>query len=322
MLVQIDPTARNHRIGSNNSDMQITRRDLLAAAGSVGVLAMVSRFVRAEAPATTQSAFSTQRYKVAACDWMMLKRQKLGAFQLAKDCGLDGVEVDMGPLSKNPTFQSELGKPEVRQQFLDKSRELGIEISSIAMSGFYAQSFTDRDVIKPAQDCIDTMQLMNVSVAFLPLGVQADLVKHPELRPKIVEVLKQVGGLAEKAGVTVGIESALDAAGDVKLLEDIGSPAIRIYFNFSNALQNGRDLYGELKILGKDRICQIHCTDQDGAWLQNDPKIDMKRAKQTLDDMGWSGWLVLERSRDAKKSRDVRYNFGANAKYVKSIFQT
>jgi len=286
-----------------------------AAAALAGLL---PKQTGAEPAATSQAS---HRYKVSACDWMMLKRQKLGAFQLAKDCGLDGVEVDMGSLSKNPTFQSELSKPEVRQQFLDKSRELGIEISSLAMSGFYAQSFTDRDVIKPVQDCIDTMKQMNVKIAFLPLGVQADLVKKPELRPKIVEILKQCGRMAEQAGVVIGIESAYAAADDVKLLDDIGSPSIRIYFNFSNALQNNRDLYSELKTLGKDRICQIHCTDQDGVWLENDPKIDMKRAKQTLDEMGWSGWLVLERSRDARKSRDVKYNFGANAKYVKSIFQ-
>src|SRR6185369_322725 len=192
------------------------------------------KWLRADSP-TTES--SNQRYKVAACDWMMLKRQKLGAFQLAKDCGLDGLEVDMGSLSKNPTFQNELVKPEVRQQFLDKSKELGIEISSIAMSGFYAQSFTERDVEKPIADCIETMKLMGVMIAFLPLGVQADLVKNPELRPAIVERLKKIAPGAEQAGVVIGIETALDAAGDMKLLDDIGSPAVKIYFNFSNALQ-------------------------------------------------------------------------------------
>ena len=105
------------------------------------------------------------------------------------------------------------------------------------------------------------------------------------------------------------------------MLGEVGSPAIKIYYNFASAIQNNRDLVGELRTLGKDRICQIHCTDQDGVWLQNDPKIDMPAVKRTLDDMGWSGWLVIERSRDAKKSSDVKWNFGANAKYLKSVFQ-
>jgi len=293
-----------------------------AAGAALGMLTINLPLNAEERPGATAPAFSQQRYKIAACDWMMLKRQKLGAFQLAKDCGYDGLEVDMGGLGTRPTFDSQLGDAQARQQFMDKSRELGIEISSIAMSGFYAQSFPKRDVEKPLQDCIDTMKAMNVKVAFLPLGVQGDLTKYPELRPVIVQRLKQIGEKAQKAGVIIGVETALDAEGDKKLLDEIGSEGIRIYFNFSNALQNGRDLYKELKILGKDRICQVHCTDQDGQWLQNDPKIDVPKAKATLDEMGWSGWLVVERSRDAKKSRDVKYNFSANAKYLKSVFQT
>jgi L-ribulose-5-phosphate 3-epimerase len=33
------------------------------------------------------------------------------------------------------------------------------------------------------------------------------------------------------------------------------------------------------------------------------------------------GWLVIERSRDAKEPHNVKKNFGANTKYLKSIFQ-
>jgi hypothetical protein len=47
----------------------------------------------------------------------------------------------------------------------------------------------------------------------------------------------------------------------------------------------------------------------------------MKKVKQTLDKMKWKGWLVVERSRDAKQATNVKYNFSANTAYVKSIFQ-
>lgn len=262
------------------------------------------------------------KYRIAVCDWMILKRQKLGAFQLTKDIGADGVEVDMGGLGNRPTFDSKLTDPVVRQQFLDTSKSLNIAISSMAMSGFYAQSFAERpEVEKMVQDCIDTMVQMNIKVAFLPLGVQVDLVKRPELRPVVVERLKKVGANAEKAGVIIGIETALPAAEEAKLLDEIGSPAVKSYFNFSNALQAGRDLNQELKTLGAKRICQIHCTDTDGVWLQNNPRINMKEVKKTLDRMHWGGWLVIERSRDANDPRNVKKNFSANAAYMKSVFQ-
>lgn len=262
------------------------------------------------------------RYRVGVCDWMILKRQKLGAFQLAKTIGADGVEVDMGGLGNRPTFDSKLGDPVVRKQFLDQAQELGLGICSIAMSGFYAQSFAERPgVDRMVQDCLDTAKAMKVKVVFLPLGVTGDLIKHPELRPAIVARLKAAGKQAEAAGVVIGVETSLDAKAEAALLDEIGSPAVKRYFNFSNAWQNHRDVCAELKILGKERIVQIHASNKDGVWLQNDPQVDLQKIKATLDEMGWSGWLVIERSRDATRARDVKFNYGANAAYLKKMFQ-
>jgi len=289
---------------------------------------LTSAATAAELPTNAASAvaavapLSQQRYKIAVVDLMILKRQKLGAFQLAKDIGADGVEVDMGGLGERETFDNQLTNAATRQQFLDKARELGLEVPSLAMTGFFAQSFVERPTVpRMIQDCVDTMKTMSVRIAFLPLGVKGDLTKNPELRPAIVERLKLTGKTAAAAGVVIGVETSLSAADDVKLLNDVGSPAIKIYFNFANTVKNGRDIPTELRTLGKDRICQIHCTNEDGVWLENDPKIDLPKVKQTLDEMGWTGWLVIERSRDAKDPRNVKKNFGANTGYLKSVFQ-
>jgi L-ribulose-5-phosphate 3-epimerase len=274
--------------------------------------------------AVSVSGFSAEvpRYRIGVCDWMILKRQKLNAFPLARELGADGVEVDMGSLGDRPTFDNQLVKPEVRAEFLAKARELGLGISSISMSGFYAQSFATRETaVQMVQDSIDTAKAMGVKVLFLPLGITCDLVKFPELRPVIVERLRAVGKRAEAAGVIIGLETALDAKGDVALLEEIGSPAVKIYFNWANALQNGRDVSAELRILGTDRIVQIHASNKDGHWLQNDPQVDLAKIKATLDDLGWSGWLVIERSRDAARPTDVKHNFTANAAHLKKVFQ-
>lgn len=272
--------------------------------------------------ADSSSTNSSQpRYKVAVADLMILKRQKLGAFQLTKDIGADGVEVDMGGLGERETWDNQLTNSTTRQEFLDKAKELGLEISSLAMTGFFAQSFAERPTVpRMIQDCVNTMTQMNVKVAFLPLGVKGDLVKNPELRPAIVERLKMAGEIAARAGVVIGVETSLSAAEEVKLLNEVGSPAIKIYFNFANAVKNGRDIPAELRTLGKERICQIHATNEDGVWLQNDPKINLTKIKQTLDEMGWRGWLVIERSRDAKDARNVKKNFSANTAYLKSVF--
>ncbi|MFT3869719.1 MAG: sugar phosphate isomerase/epimerase family protein [Nibricoccus sp.] len=253
---------------------------------------------------------------------MLLKRQKLGALPLARELGLEGVEVDMGGLGDRPTFDSKLNDPAIRQQYFEKLAELDLEISSLAMTGFFAQSFPEREGYeRTIQDCIDAMVALKVKTAFLPLGIKGDLQQRPEMRPAVIARLKKIAKPAEEVGVIIGVETSLSAAEEVKLFDEIGSPSIRSYFNFANAIKNGRDICTELRTLGRERVCQIHCTNEDGVWLEKDPKVDLPKIKNTLDELGWSGWLVMERSRDAADPRNVKRNFGANAAYLKSVFQ-
>jgi len=271
--------------------------------------------------ATAQSS-KKQQYKVAVCDWMILKRQKLGAFGLAAEIKADGIELDMGGLGNRPTFDSKLGDPVERQKFLDKSKELHVGISSIAMSGFYAQSFAKRETIEPMiNDCVKAMKDMKVKMAFLPLGTESDLIKNPELRPVIVERLKWAGKQVGKIGGVIAIETSLSATDEKKLLEEIDSKYIKSSFNFANAADNSRDIVSELKTLGKKHLGQIHASNTDKVWLENDTMINMPEIKKTLDEMKWSGWLIVERSRDVTQVHNVKVNYGANVAYLKKIFQ-
>ena len=261
-------------------------------------------------------------FKISVCDWMILKRQKIGEFELAHELGADGVEMDMGSLGKRDSFDNKLRTKDFRELFLQKAKENNVAISSIAMSGFYGQSFAEnKNYIALVGDCLNTMQAMGVKTAFLPLGVNCDLNKNPQMRPLIIERLKVAGKMAEDAGVVIGIETSLDAKGEVQLLKEIDSKGIKIYYNFQNPLALGRDLYKELRILGKDRICQIHCTNTDGVTLPNDKKLDMNKVKEVLHEMGWCGWLVVERSRDTNDVHNVKKNYGTNIEYLKRIFQ-
>jgi sugar phosphate isomerase/epimerase len=286
------------------------------------VLVLIIAFVGTFNSEVSAQSSKKQRYKVAVCDWMILKRQKLGAFGLAAEIKADGIELDMGGLGNRPTFDSKLGDPVERQKFLDKSKETGVGISSIAMSGFYAQSFAKRETVtQMVDDCVMTMKNMKVKVAYLPLGTQCDLTKNPELRPIVIERLKWAGKQVGKIGGVIAIETSLNATDEKKLLEDIDSKYIKSSFNFANAVDNGRDISSELKILGKKHLAQIHASTTDSVWLENDKNVDMPKIKKTLDEMKWSGWLIVERSRDVKQVHDVKANYGANVAYLKKIFQ-
>lgn len=265
----------------------------------------------------------SHRYKVAACDWMMLKRQKLGEFKLSHEIGADGVEMDMGGLGKRDTFDNKLHQVYFQELFKKMAAEYQIEVPSIAMSGFYGQSFLKhRNYRVLIDDCIKTMQVMGAKIAYLPLGgCGNDWKTDDEQRRRLVSRLHVAGEMAHSEGLVIGIRTGLSAKEDIKLLEQINSEGIQIYFSVQEALDNKRDLYKELKTLGRKRICQIHISETDGVTLPHSKNIDMHRVKEQLDKMGWSGWLVVERSRDAGDVRNVKKNFGMNMRYLKEVFQ-
>lgn len=265
----------------------------------------------------------SHRYKVAVCDWMMLKRQKLGEFKLSHEIGADGVEMDMGGLGKRDTFDNKLHQVYFQELFKKTAAEYQIEVPSIAMSGFYGQSFLKhRNYRVLIDDCIKTMQVMGAKIAYLPLGgCGNDWKTDDEQRRRLVSRLHVAGEMAHSEGLVIGIRTGLSAKEDIKLLEQINSEGIQIYFSVQEALDNKRDLYKELKTLGRKRICQIHISETDGVTLPHSKNIDMHRVKEQLDKMGWSGWLVVERSRDAGDVRNVKKNFGMNIRYLKEVFQ-
>ena len=264
-----------------------------------------------------------QQYRVAACDWMMLKRQKLGEFQLAKDINADGVEVDMGPLGKRVLFDNKLREPAFQQLFRRTADSLGVAVPSIAMSGFFAQSFLERENSKDLiVDCLNTMDVMGAQVAFLPLGGSGnDWKQSGEARQEMVRRLHEVGEMAFARDKVIAIRTQQDARADLVLLKEVNSKGIKIYYNLQDAVDQGLCPCKELKTLGAENIAQIHASLTDSVTLDKDPRIDLHKVKKTLDKMKWSGWLVVERSRNAQDIRNVRGNFGTNVAYLKEIFQ-
>lgn len=263
-----------------------------------------------------------QQYRVAACDWMMLKRQKLGEFQLAKDINADGVEVDMGPLGKRVLFDNKLREPAFQQLFRRTADSLGVAVPSIAMSGFFAQSFLERENYKDLiVDCLNTMDVMGARVAFLPLGGSGNEWKQPgEAHQEMVRRLHEVGEMALARDKVIAIRTQQDARADLALLKEVNSKGIKIYYNLQDAVDQGLCPCKELKTLGTENIAQIHASLTDSVTLDKDPRIDLHKVKKTLDKMKWSGWLVVERSRNAQDVRNVRGNFGTNVAYLKEIF--
>lgn len=270
-----------------------------------------------------ESVLAQQRYQIGVCDWMVLKRQKLGEFKLAKELGCDGIEMDMGGLGVRNSFDNKMRDPKMVKLFNHTADSFGIKVGAVAMSGFYGQSFAKKESWRwLIQDCLNTMDAMEANVAFLPLGgCGNNWTDSLPLRQQIVWRLHEIGEMAKARGKVIGIDTPLDAEGNIKLLDEINSEGIKIFYKFQTAIENKRNIAKEIGKLGKDRICAIHASNTDGVWLRNDKAVNMKKIKKALDKAGWSGWLFVERSRDVNQVRNVKKNYGENVKYLKEIMQ-
>jgi sugar phosphate isomerase/epimerase len=82
--------------------------------------------------------------------------------------------------------------------------------------------------------------------------------------------------------------------------------------------RQGYDIYSEIRRLGRQRICEIHC--KEIGFLLGKGKIDFPRVKAALDDIGWQGWLVIESATPRGMAAPEAYR--ANQKYLRSVFPT
>ncbi len=76
------------------------------------------------------AASDTRRFKIGACDWSIGKMGDPGAFEVAKQIGLDGVQVSLGTVKDD----LHLRKPEVQRQYKDAARKTGLEVASLAIA--------------------------------------------------------------------------------------------------------------------------------------------------------------------------------------------
>ena len=216
-------------------------------------------------------------------------------------------------------IEYDLRKPDVRQLYQEKCEALDLEIASLGMGELNSKPYaSDRDAEQWVSDCVDVMAKMGQRIALVAFFSKGDIKDKPEEQAEVIRRLKQVAPKAEKAGVILGIESWLNADEHLRILDAVGSPAVQVYYDVANMETNGYDIYKEIRQLGRDRICQIHA--KENGFLLGKGKVDFPKVKRALDDIQWSGWLVIEAATEQGKSLEACYSL--NQQYLRSVFPT
>lgn len=284
---------------------RISRREAMGVATGAALACWPRRSAR--------GAAAKRAPRIGACDWSIGRAGQPSALPLAREIGLDGVQVSFG----KPGGEHDLRQEKVRQQYLAASRKHGVAIASLAMGVLNQVPFaSDPKTEAWVEQCIDVMPALEVHVVLLAFFGEGDIRGKPALQAEVARRLKRIAPRAEKADVVLGIESWLNADEHLRILDRVGSPAVQVYYDVANMHQQGYDIYREIRQLGGQRICEIHCK-ENGSLLGQGP-IDFHKVKDSLDDIGYDGWLIIESS--IGKGMGIVDSYKRNQQYLRTIF--
>lgn len=259
--------------------------------------------------------------RVGMTDWNLGQRGDITKIALAREIGLDGIQVSVTyPTDgKTPTLRDAKTQEAFKRAALDN----GIQICSLAIGNpgkARLPMHTNPAFSILLTEAVEIAHNLGTNDILLPIlgDSHIDMTNQAQVDTFVV-MMKEVARYAEKYGVVVGLEDWISAEDNIRILDAIGSDYIAVYYDPHNIVGRGatKDIYAEPKMLGK-RIHQVHVKNANMLLSQPGGRIDWPRMGQELHDIGYRGWYVLETSSPTK---DLVADTRANIDYVKKTFK-
>lgn len=248
-------------------------------------------------------------FKIGACEWSLRKADP-SCFEIAKEIGLDGVQVDIGRV----TNQLWLRRPEVQRAYREAAKKQTLEIASLAMAelNHIGLKSEPRAAIW-LLDAISVAKALGVRVILVAQFYQGDLKQDRIGVDRTVDLLKELAPRAEQANVILGLENYLSAEENLAILDRVGSPAVQVYYDVGNSTDKGYDIYSEIRML-KGKICEFHA--KDGPHMLGQGRIDFAKVRAAMDEIGYRGWIQIE----AAAPKDLKTDYRSHLAFLRKHF--
>ncbi|WP_229738883.1 sugar phosphate isomerase/epimerase family protein [Parapedobacter pyrenivorans] len=256
---------------------------------------------------------SKRGYRIGACDWSIGKQSDTTALVLGKTLGLDGVQVSLGTVANDMHLRNKT----VQDTYLRMASTYGIQVSSLAIGELNNVPYkSEPETEEWVSDSIDVAKAMGCRVVLLAFFGKGDIKGDKAGIAEVVSRLKKIAPKAEKEDIILGIESWLSADELLAIIDEVGSKHVQVYYDVANASDMGYDIYQEMRRLGKEYICEVHA--KENGMLLGQGKIDFVKVQNTLDEIGYDGWIVLEGG--VPDGMDLTEAYIANTHYIRSVF--
>jgi L-ribulose-5-phosphate 3-epimerase len=267
--------------------------------------------IAAAAAAVAAPARAGVQVRLGICDWTIGKTGDPAALALAGSLGLEGVQASLVPKGDSLA----LVDPALRRAYLEAAQRTGVAIASFAIGDLNGVPLkNDPRAEKWLAEAIDIAAAMKVKIILVPFFGNGDLKGDAAGVDAVIAALKRLAPKAEAKGITLAIENTLTAGDNIKILEKVGSPAVRVYYDVANSHDAGYPILDEIRAL-QGRVVEIHAKDTKD--LYGKGSIDFPAVRKAMDDIGFSGWLVME---GTKMPLGVEASVRYDADYLRMIF--
>ena len=247
----------------------------------------------------------------------VLKQPTEEVFNAAARLGFDGLEFDLGRDYKSDILWTAEG----RKRLLEMAKQTGVEVSSVCLGALWGQTFAadEPDARDRAKEIVTEAARFTPELG--PKVILVPIVGVENQTPSVgverwIEGLRQVAPVAEQTGAVLALENvgrspARSAPEMLNIIDAVGSPAVKAYYDVGNGTSFGFDANEELRLL-KDHIAQVHIKGAKSAQLWENT-LDMDKVAGTLKEIGYDGYLVFETS----ATEDPLEGAGRNLKLLK-----
>jgi len=165
-------------------------------------------------------------------------------FASAARLGLHSIEwiFEAARFEDNPLW-TEAGREEIRELVAQS----GVRVQSVCADYFMVHRLAGESSLSLSQnrdvlaDLIVAAHAIGADRILIPL-LETSAVDTPELKREVVVSLRSVVEVAERYGVTLGLEMEIPGTEYAEVVRSVGSSRVRVYYDTGNSTAQGADI--------------------------------------------------------------------------------
>lgn len=239
------------------------------------------------------------RYKFACTQWGM-PGEGYYAVRVAKEAGLDGVQLDFGTYE----YGYPMAQKYVQDMYLEDAAKYGIEFPSLVLNDLGCHGFVNGRNSEDGKIAYEMMELgikvaadMKIGTVMIPCFFN-NFITEEKHYDNAVEALQFCCDLASGHGITIANETVLSPENHRKIVDRVKRPNLGIFFDsmnysFFSKLDQMNVLTNSMGVM----VPQLHIkdgTDILSGALLGEGKMDFTKQAEYIAKSDFTGWIILE----------------------------